>query len=184
MKNRVDSFIGWNHGNDSVLWNKETTKEFTVASCYSFYLNLQIPFGPPNRYDGLFGFLWKMEVPFKIKAFGWRLFLDRLPTIDGLVYRGMNFPFDTSKCALCGLVSEDRDHYFFGCLVGKKIWNVIAMWVGKGEFLDNKCMPHFWDWHLYFRSRKVKDSKLDLVWIATIWALWLLRNGVRFRKEA
>ncbi|XP_058776523.1 uncharacterized protein LOC131650828 [Vicia villosa] len=128
---------------DSVSWTEGSSMDFSVASCYNFYLNLYIPFGPPNIHDGVFGLLWKMEVPFKIKAFGWRLFKDRLPTVDGLVYRGMTFSFENSKCVLCGIDSEDRDHFFFGCLVGTKIWSDIAFWVGKGGMSENECSPHF-----------------------------------------
>ncbi|XP_058784513.1 uncharacterized protein LOC131659323 [Vicia villosa] len=184
MKSRVDAFIGWRDGIDSVSWNEGSLMDFSVASCYNFYLNLHIPFGPPNIHDGVFGLLWKTEVPFKIKAFGWRLFLDRLPTVDGLVYRGMPFSIENSKCVLCGIDSEDRDHFFFGCLVGTKIWSDIAFRIGKRGLMENECLPHFMEWHLFFRSRKIKVSKLDVVWLATVWSFWLLRNEVRFRKEA
>ncbi|XP_058753180.1 uncharacterized protein LOC131626380 [Vicia villosa] len=184
LKDRVETFNGWRHGCDSVTWTEGSSLDFSVSSCYNFYLKFQIPYGPPNVNDGAFGFLWKAEVPFKIKAFCWRLFLDRLPMIDGLVSRGIHFPVDDTFCVLCGKVPENRDHFFFGCLVGTKIWNDIAYWIGKEGMLENKCLPHFMEWHLFFRSCRIRDSKLDVVWLATVWSFWLIRNGVRFRKEA
>ena len=72
-----------------------------------------------------------MDVPFKIKAFGWRLFHNRLPMKDLLVARGMSFPLDELKCIFCGLSVETRDHFFFGCLVVKNIWSEISLWVSK-----------------------------------------------------
>ncbi|XP_058751967.1 uncharacterized protein LOC131625086 [Vicia villosa] len=131
-----------------------------------------------------FGLLWKAEVPFKIKAFGWRLFHNRLPMKDLLVLRGMSFPLEELKCTFCGQCVETRDHLFFGCLVVGNIWREIAFWVGKGAFLDEGCLSNFLDWHRYFDSLNVLDRKLDLVWLATTWSLWLVRNGACFRKEA
>ncbi|XP_058726790.1 uncharacterized protein LOC131598181 [Vicia villosa] len=76
-----------------------------------FYGNAFIPFRPPNKFDDNIGLVWKSEVPYKIKAFVWRLLLDRLLTKDLLVYR------------------ENRNHYFIGCWVVKNIWSEIAHWV-------------------------------------------------------
>lgn len=62
---------------------------FSIASCYAFYERICIPHGPPNKYDEGFGIIRKMEVPFRIKAFGWRLLHDRLPTKDLLFLRSV-----------------------------------------------------------------------------------------------
>lgn len=54
------------------------------------YALSRIPCGPPNKCDMAIEIVWKLEVPFKIKVFGWRLFVNRLSTIDLLMYRGIN----------------------------------------------------------------------------------------------
>lgn len=54
-----------------------------------------------------------MEVPYKIKAFGWRFFVNRLLTKDLLRNRGINFSLSNSKCTFCDYYLEDRNHSFF-----------------------------------------------------------------------
>ncbi|XP_058775099.1 uncharacterized protein LOC131649353 [Vicia villosa] len=131
-----------------------------------------------------FDLVWGMDVPFKIKAFGWRLFHSRLPMKDLLELRGMPLSVDDLKCIFCGVCKENRDHLFFGCLVVKNIWNEIAFWVDKGAFSVEECFSNFMDWHLFFHSKLVLDRKLDIIWFATTWCIWLVRNGACFRKEA
>ncbi|XP_058725467.1 uncharacterized protein LOC131596741 [Vicia villosa] len=179
----VEGFKGWKGGKDSIEWDYSEDKDFTVASCYTFYNNLRIHHGPPNRNDEAFGLLWKLDVPFKIKAFGWRLFLDRLPVKDLLKIRGITIPLDDLNCFFCGNWLESSSHLFFSCLVVKNIWSEIANWVGKGDRVESECLSNFMDWHLFFHSKKVKHRKLGVVWLATTWTIWLVRNGACFQKE-
>ncbi|XP_058732609.1 uncharacterized protein LOC131604164 [Vicia villosa] len=125
------TFEGWGEGSDAVEWEGNREEGFTVASCYGRYASMQTCFGPPCRFDEAKGFVWKAGVPFKIKAFAWRLNANRLPTKDLLVLRGIPFSFDNLKCSFCGILSENQDHSFFACLLVKNLWKEIAMWVGK-----------------------------------------------------
>ncbi|XP_058740846.1 uncharacterized protein LOC131613169 [Vicia villosa] len=183
LKNRVEAFRDWKSEKDLAFWSGNVDRNFSVASCYAFYDRLRIPFGPPVIHAEVFDFLWKMEIPFKIKAFGWRIFHDRLPTKDLLAIRGMSFSSDDSKCIFCGYCSESSNHIFFGCLVVKNIWREIAFWVGKRVNIEDECRPNFMEWYHFFRSLKVKDRKSSSVWLATTWTIWLIRNGSCFRKE-
>ncbi|XP_058783891.1 uncharacterized protein LOC131658636 [Vicia villosa] len=128
-----------------VSWAFNSFLEFSVASCYAFYAKALIPFGPSNKFDDAFRLLWKSDLPFKIKAFGWRLLLDRLPTKDLLVYRGISIPLDKLKCIFCGYGVENMNHYFFGCRVVNNIWSEIALWVGKVDILEDECLSNFID---------------------------------------
>ncbi|XP_058741667.1 uncharacterized protein LOC131614056 [Vicia villosa] len=134
LKERLEAFKGWEIGRDTVVWSGNLEREFSVASCFDLYEKSNTPYGPPINHMEAFGLLWKTEVPFKIKAFGWRLFHNRLHLKDLLVIRGMSFPLEDLKWPFCGLYEESRDHSFFGCLVVGNIWREIAFWVGKGDF--------------------------------------------------
>ncbi|XP_058734049.1 uncharacterized protein LOC131605745 [Vicia villosa] len=184
LKNRLKNFNGWSVGKDTVVWNGNVEREFSVASCYEQYEKSFIPYGPQVKHAEVFDLLWVMDAPFKIKAFGWRLFHNRLPTKDLLENRGMSLPSEDLKCIFCGISKENRDHLFFGCLVVKNIWNDIAFWVGKGVCYEEECLSSFMDWHMFFHSKLVLDRKSNIIWFATTWCLWLVRNGVCFRKEA
>lgn len=112
LKERLEAFGGLTEGNDSVVWSSNTDMEFLVALCYGSYESLCIPFDPPNKYEEVFKFVCKMDVPFKMKAFGWRLFHNRFLTNDLLVIRGISLPLDNLKCIFCGSCLENRKHFF------------------------------------------------------------------------
>lgn len=143
LKGRLDRFEGWCEGKDLVVWLGNPDSTFSVASCYGMYEKARTEYGPPTKYADVFGLLWELVLPFKIKAFGWRLFHDRLPMKILLVDRGMYFPLDDLYCTFCGIHVEDRDHFFFGCWVVKNIWKGIASWVGKGDSLEEECLANF-----------------------------------------
>lgn len=96
----LDTFDEINDEKDDMVCSLDLEKGYSVASCYSRYALMCIPFGPPNRGDEAFELIWKMEVLFKIKAFGWRLFMNRLPTKYLLVYKGINLTSSNLNCVL------------------------------------------------------------------------------------
>ncbi|XP_058775492.1 uncharacterized protein LOC131649752 [Vicia villosa] len=145
MREMLESFSGLLEGRDLVTWDFKSGLEFSVASCYKFYGDAFIPYGPHYKFDDAFRLVWKAEVPFKIKAFGWRLLLDRLPTKDLLEYRGISFFLANLKCSFCGIDVESRNHSIFGCWVVKSIWREIAVWVDKMNSLEDECLPNFMD---------------------------------------
>lgn len=102
-------------------------------------------YGPPINYAEAFDMLWEMDIPFKIKAFGWKRFHNRLPMKDLLVARGMYFSLEELKCIFYGHTVETRDHFFFGCLEVRNIWSDIAFWVGKRVSFEEECLSSFMD---------------------------------------
>ncbi|XP_058753205.1 uncharacterized protein LOC131626408 [Vicia villosa] len=87
LRSLLENFGGLKEDKDSVCWLLDSEKAFTVSSCYNRYASLRTPFGPIKRNEEALEIVWKMEVPYKIKAFAWMLFVNRLPTKDLLVYR-------------------------------------------------------------------------------------------------
>ncbi|XP_058752491.1 uncharacterized protein LOC131625668 [Vicia villosa] len=169
---------------DTVEWMAEADGVFSVASCYKFFAGFRIPFGPSNKFDGALSLIWKMEVPFKIKAFGWRVLVNRLPTKDLLLRKGITFSGDFSKCVFCGVHPESMMHSFFLCPSVALVWSSMARWIGKPYGgMEENCLGGFLDWLSFCKMKKVKEGKLGVVWLATLWSLWLYRNGVCFRNE-
>ncbi|XP_058773193.1 uncharacterized protein LOC131647299 [Vicia villosa] len=183
LKDILDNFGSLNDAKDYTVWLLDMEKGYTVASCYGSYASRRIPFGPPIKGEEAFNLIWKAEVPFKIKAFGWRLFLNRLPTKDLLVYRGMNFTNANLNCVFCDSHVEEADHLFFKCIVIKLVWKEIASWVGFSGWEEEECIPFFVEWHSLSRCTKVKSGKLGVFWLATTWIVWLTRNGICFKNE-
>ncbi|XP_058742639.1 uncharacterized protein LOC131615166 [Vicia villosa] len=74
---------------DVIIWPFDKSKRYSVKSFYNI-LNLSIRGVEleEHRKMGL-GFIWGATVPSKLKFFGWRLLLDRLPTRKLLRRRGI-----------------------------------------------------------------------------------------------
>ncbi|XP_058775852.1 uncharacterized protein LOC131650140 [Vicia villosa] len=168
---------------DRAEWITPRGEDFSVASCYEKYAFYRIPFGLIGRHNEAKILVWKTDVPFKIKAFGWRLLANRLPTKYLLAIRGNPLSFDASLCSFCKIDPENRDHSFFSCSFVKNIWRDIAVWIGKEGLVEEESYSSFMEWHSFCISKKVLDKKVDIVWLAITWALWLSRNGVCFREE-
>ncbi|XP_058746973.1 uncharacterized protein LOC131619951 [Vicia villosa] len=162
----LESHGGLHDEKDTVAWLLNSVKGFSVASCYHRYTILRTPFGPHNRNDVVLEKVWKMEVPFKIKAFAWRLFVNRLPTKDLLMQL------------------ENRDHLFFNCDVSKVVWNEIALWVDLPGWNGEDCIPFFMEWFSMGHVKNIKGGKLGVLWLATCWIIWLTRNDFCFRNDS
>ncbi|XP_058763004.1 uncharacterized protein LOC131636414 [Vicia villosa] len=168
---------------DKVEWKGDAGGDYTVASCYGHYASFRIPYGPPNRCDGSLEKIWKMEVPYKIRTFGWRLCVNRLPLKDLLKVRGIEFPLTSLNCVFCGVELEDRKHSFFLCKIVKYIWKEIAFWVDKPYVSEEECLSCFWDWYSFCKGKNLREKKRGVIWLATTWTIWLCRNGVCFRND-
>ncbi|XP_058741775.1 uncharacterized protein LOC131614168 [Vicia villosa] len=112
---------------DDILWNISKDESFSVSSCYEHYAGRRNLFGPLNKNDGALVLIWKLKVPSKIKAFGWRLFVNRLPTKDLLVNRRIALSLENTKCVFCGIDPESRGHSFFDCKMVEVVWKEIAI---------------------------------------------------------
>ncbi|XP_058776133.1 uncharacterized protein LOC131650440 [Vicia villosa] len=171
-------------GGDKVSWIGSAEGFFSVASCYEFLVVSRTPFGPLGRNDGALYLIWRIQVPFKIKAFGWRLFVNRLPTKDLLSFRGVPFSIENLKCVFCGIYPESCDHSFFKCELVNGVKRKITIWIGKpvGD-LEEVCLQSFMDWYLFCKKKKVKEGKYGMIWLAILWIFWLTRNAFCFRNE-
>ncbi|XP_074283198.1 uncharacterized protein LOC141607746 [Silene latifolia] len=52
--------------------------------------------------------------------------VNKLPTIDNLVLRGIHL---VNRCVLCCQYSEDIQHLFFLCPYSAKVWTTMAAWL-------------------------------------------------------
>ncbi|XP_058734072.1 uncharacterized protein LOC131605774 [Vicia villosa] len=171
-------------GRDKVSWGGSSEGLFSVASCYVFLAGHRYPFGPSNRSDVVLDLIWKVHVSFKIKAFGWRIFVNRLPTKDLLTVRGVPLSVENLKCAFCGSFPESCDHSFFKCDMVNVVWREMALWVGKPVGgMEEVGLSSFMDWYLFCKKKKVKEGKCGVIWLAILWIFWLTRNGMCFRNE-
>lgn len=107
------------------MWEEGSDGSFSVSSNCRILNCRWIPNGLIERYDSAMEKVWKMEVPYKIKVFGWRCFINRLPTRDLLVSRGIN-SISTINCMYCGINPESSLHSLLECCSSVLVWKDIA----------------------------------------------------------
>ncbi|XP_058762860.1 uncharacterized protein LOC131636242 [Vicia villosa] len=166
--------------NDTFSWSINADKEFTVASI-SFVVNNSKSVVWDSLLIKWLKAMWDLKLPPKIKLFAWRFFIDRLPTKDQLLKRGVS-NVSNPICDFCGNLLESSSHLFFLYQEVKEIWNHIFVWLGIPEKINIEEFVLFGD-----LQEKVKNIKrrtmINFVWFATIWCLWIMRNAIIFKGE-
>ncbi|XP_058726970.1 uncharacterized protein LOC131598375 [Vicia villosa] len=168
--------------NDSFIWWPAEEGAFTVKSCYlSLRDRLEEDTVEANKTTAL-NLIWKSQIPSKLKVFGWRVLLDRLPSKIQLARRGIILNEQDKMCVFCGTELEDLDHVLFSCSFSKNVWNNIGSWLqiqmvegGAGIYHLEQCIIAL--------KGKVKKKKICLLWLATIWIIWNARNKLCFENE-
>src|SRR4051812_23579214 len=97
-----------------------------------------------------------MHVPQKIKAFGWRCFIERLPTRDALVYRGILPNTSDISCVFCRDVPESMYHSLFLCHVADLVRKEVTGWIDFVDFEAVNLLDSFVRWSRFCKSKRVK----------------------------
>ncbi|XP_058741729.1 uncharacterized protein LOC131614118 [Vicia villosa] len=168
---------------DSFIWRLNSEGCFSVKSCYVFFKgNLS---GPPLNVVKVraLAHLWTIKVPSKILFFCWRFIHNRIATKENLVRRGILNDVGDSLCVLCYSEEETLAHLFSDCEVSKRVWRRVFMWLGVGDFLSMEEFLEF-----FYNCSKIgclsKRVIAAVVWLATIWTLWIKHNAIIFRNDS
>lgn len=123
-------------------------------------------------------YLWELKVPSSIALFGWRFLMNRLPTKDQLYKRGITMD---RSCVLYGQEDESLSHLFDSCGITDGIWMSISSWLGNNLQFSLAKLKSF-----FHNSAKISNRPLRItvavVWLATVWSLWLNRNDIIFNN--
>ena len=115
---------------DVVAWQFTKNGFFSVGSAY--HLQWLHKFGV-NRVteqasgvgdDKVWSQLWKLQVPAKIKIFGWRVLHGLIPCKGILANRHID---NSSACPACHTNCEDIRHDLFECDQAKEIWRILGI---------------------------------------------------------
>ncbi|XP_058774314.1 uncharacterized protein LOC131648585 [Vicia villosa] len=165
---------------DAVTWLLDSSGAFSVSSCYLAVSAKHIPMGPVEKHDKAFKIIWKMFVPMKVKAFAWRSFFNRIPTRVALEVHGLN---TTTTCCFCGDSDESIEHLFLNCVVATMVWKDMADWIGWKAEKFSTMKESFMRWYGYCKYKKMRHRREGVLWMATCWNIWLVRNGIVFRND-
>ncbi|KAF1871323.1 hypothetical protein Lal_00020115 [Lupinus albus] len=167
---------------DSWEWKLEKTKQYSVRSAYRS-ITLPEASQPKSSSTKLTHTLWRSKAPLKVTYFAWRLFQDRIPTKDALSRKGVTaIGTDGILCSFCREHSESSHHLFSSCSFTFSVWQLVYNWLGISIVLHHNTSTHFLN-HMGL----VKDKKCykvwSVVWLATVWAIWLSRNDLIFNSN-
>jgi hypothetical protein len=115
---------------DFVAWHHNKLGLFTVRSAY--YCQWNYKFGRNNMNvniseganNPVWGKLWNLEIPSKIKFFGWRVLHAMIPCRGVLANRHIG---NQGGCPLCLSSCEDIKHLLFSCTRAKDIWDYLGL---------------------------------------------------------
>ncbi|XP_058725579.1 uncharacterized protein LOC131596860 [Vicia villosa] len=176
----VNAYLLDSSAEDSFVWTPRQDGVFTVASV-AVLQEEHKEFAWGSDINRRLNIMWKSSVPLKIKIFAWRLLISRLPLKDMLVLRGMVANIIDPKCPFCDMHEESLDHLFFLCQASKNIWDKVLAWIGFSS-------GSFWEVFLGLDDIQLKvtnshiRNKVNVIWLATTWSLWLMRNDNVFNN--
>ncbi|KAL9690014.1 hypothetical protein QQ045_010407 [Rhodiola kirilowii] len=160
--------------NGTIYWSENSSSELDIRSAYSlirhiktFNIGEDIGCSDRSKSQKFWAEFWKLEVPRKIKIFGWRGYHGALPTGISLHKRGMDINIG---CGECGYHIETYSHVFLHCWFARAVW----FQVGIPELCELPSSVVFADiihycWSYFSQKRR----QLVLV---TLWMIWFKRN--------
>lgn len=115
---------------DVVAWHYNKNGYFSAGSAYHLQWNHK--FGANRVFDQAGGAgceqvwskLWSLDVPSKIKIFGWRVLHGLIPCRGILANRHIE---ENSSCPACHESCEDIRHVLFTCYRAKEIWRTLGV---------------------------------------------------------
>ena len=125
-------------------------------------------------------FVWKSQIPLKVKSFAWLVAQKKVKTNDMLPSRRLYKAFGLDVCVLCMEHGELVDHLYLHCSLTMGLWHKLFRlakldWIPPRSFCDTMTMTY----------RGLRNSSRGLVlWknacLALIWVVWWERNAKFF----
>ncbi|XP_058733030.1 uncharacterized protein LOC131604618 [Vicia villosa] len=167
---------------DKVKWGSSQDGVFSVKSCYSLFRDRGLEDVITSDTQMALEMIWETNISSKLKVFGWRVILNRLPSKDQLVKRGIITTDEDKICALYSVDFEDLDHLLFRCSFSQNVWSNIHMWLGLENMGQHVGVNNLLRFEQALKG-KIKTKKICLIWLATTWAIWNARNKLIFQEE-
>ncbi|RVW46776.1 putative ribonuclease H protein [Vitis vinifera] len=163
---------------DARSWSLCSSGLFTVKSFFTALSQMpdSSPFFPTK-------FVWKSQVPFKVKAFIWLVAHKKVNTNDLLQLRRPYKAISPNICKLCMEQGESADHLFLHCSVTLGLWHRLFQ-LAKMDWVPPKSISDM----MFINYKGFGKSKRGVIlWqnasIALIWVVWRERNARIFEDK-
>jgi hypothetical protein len=118
-------------GEDFVAWHKTRNFCFSVRSAYysewehQFGIKIRSNTGQSSSSSNpVWGIVWKLQVPSKVRIFIWRALHGLIPGMSILANRHIKVP---AQCPICKLGAEDIMHLMFTCKRANEVWAALGL---------------------------------------------------------
>uniref|UniRef100_A0A7C8ZX61 Reverse transcriptase zinc-binding domain-containing protein n=1 Tax=Opuntia streptacantha TaxID=393608 RepID=A0A7C8ZX61_OPUST len=128
---------------------------------------------PPNSTN------WKDVL---VELMAWLALLGKLNTRERLVKKRI-IPAELNKCTFCSNHSEDINHLLLSCQISWRVWKAIAEELGGQITCPNSIRSFYADWLNQRFANRTRRKLWIATFFATIWSLWMKRNGIIFNQE-
>ena len=159
---------------DYLFWKEDPKGMFSVKSAYSLLVQHQTH----EATDNVFGLLWQSKATPKILVTAWRILLDKIPTNDNLIRRGIQV--NSPLCAMCGLSDESSQHVFLECAQAQRVWSRCYRWIDILGANNKDIRSHFVNFSLVYLS-STQNQVWRGLWAAIVRSIWEQHNQVVFR---
>ena len=160
---------------DFITWRGDPKGVFSVRSAYDVLTNQGS--GPDKD---VFSTLWKAKAFPKVLCTAWRILLDRIPTYQNLVRRGI--VVNSPLCVFCKQSVESIQHLILDCGYAYRVWMLCYRWIGVLGAQNKDICNHFLNF--YLPNLSVKQNLVwKGVWAAITRCIWEHRNNVIFKQS-
>lgn len=182
--------IPLSHGReDMVAWQHTKDGVFTVRSAYHAQWGHKLA----RRFQGfrpncsaeskVWGLLWNLELPEKIKIFGWRLLHATVPCRGILANKHVG---NESGCQICSAGCEDIKHMVFTCPRAREVWQKLGVWSKIEEVLHIDRSGSIILEEVIRRGGRVKElnevGMVELILTGAWYIWWERRQAVHGEK--
>ncbi|GAU25827.1 hypothetical protein TSUD_30910 [Trifolium subterraneum] len=154
---------------DAFIWTNNKNDTYTTKSGYNWLLSLRdlvINHNPSHSWS----WIWKIQLPEKIKFFFWLACHNFVPTLSLLNHRKMSH---SATCTRCGLQDESFLHCIRDCEFARSLWNHIGF--NNMDFFSNMDV---YDW------LKLGATGSQTTTFSTgVWWSWRHRNLMCLNNE-
>ena len=137
---------------------------FSVKLAYGLLTNQGS--GPGNA---AFSMLWKVKALPKVLCTAWKILLDKIPTSQNLVTRGV--VVNSPLCVFCNQSVESTQNLFLDCGYAYRVLMFCYRWIGVLGAQNKDICNHFLNFHLPNLSEK-QNLVWKGVWAAITRCIW------------
>lgn len=116
---------------DKACWNSDSVRGYSIRNGLEIVSRLHSSVELAARCLEAISSVLDSVIPYRIKAFGWRCMLNRLPKHDLLSRKGISLSHQEAFCVFCLDVMESLNHVFLNCKVTKTRVGNLGMYYFK-----------------------------------------------------